>query len=402
MMNVKPGVVLVAGFVLPQNVKADYYKNAQDYKDRNEAKKGKLTPGNFSPETILKKTYNRSFYEYHEYMSDASKSTGLFDAFDDHLSKAKKGFYQKRFANAYENEGVMWIPIISFDNNWLKEQGIIDVKEGIVDDSMLKEATRKSMTQLLKSENLLGNSYWTASIHYNTDNIHIHVSVVEKTVNRQRGKMLLSNIDAAKTRMVSSISDRTPELTLINDLLRNQILSNARQLNYRDEFDKKIKHVAKIQKSQYGRLSISEKAVVDDLSRFILKKKFPAAYKKLNVQLEKEMNFYRRAYGEGDRHLYQDYRINKEMELLSKMGNSILKQAHLYRQEMFVKDVEIKRYKSERLSQKIQTNKLRSVQKRTLFLMRKIMFTMENEMRKAIAVYEQMIRDQEVEHENQR
>jgi len=398
-----PGVVLVAGFVLPKNVKSSYFKNAQDYLGREEAKEGEIKPDIvFKPEDELKRSYNESFYEYHKYMDDEKKTEGLFDAFDDELTKNKKDFYKRKFTDAYEKKGVMWIPIISFDNNWLEEQGILNKCENTVDSKQLKVAVRKSVTHLLKSENLLGNANWTAAIHYNTDNIHVHVSIVEKIIKRERGKMLQSNIDKAKTKIVSSIVDRTPEMTLINDLMRDKIINRARELEYRREFIHYIKQVANIEKRQYGRLSNQERERVDSLSKLILKYKFPNEYNEFNRRIEAEMNFYKRAYGTGERHLYQDYQKNKEKELFTKIGNSVLKQGELYRQDQFRKVMAKKRDKYEQVGKKIERNKERIALNKELFSMKRMMWQAENETQKAIAFYEQVVRGVEYgENRNQ-
>lgn len=398
-MGSTPGVVLVAGFVLPQNVVANYFENAQNYKDREEAKMNKIPNGSFEPESTLKQTYNSAFGDYHKYMGNEEKSTGLFDNYDDFLTIQKKGFYERKFASAYKQQGVMWIPIISFDNAWLKEQGIIG-GAGNVDDELLKNATRKSINHLLKKESLLGNCYWTAAIHYNTDNIHIHVSVVEKVVKRQRGKMLQSSIDSSKAKIVSELTDRTSELIALNDLMRNQIIGSVRNMAFRDNFERKLKAVAKIEKRQYGRLSNLEKAAVDDLGKFILRNKFSKEYQDFNTKINEEMKFYQRAYGDGNRHLYKHYRENKENELISKLGNAILKHVELYRQEEFRNKIIKKRDKHELVSQKNKDNQKRLPRNRLPFYLRQIMSQLENETFKAIMAYENMVREVESENEN--
>ena len=74
--------------------------------------------------------------------------------------------------------GLLWKPIISFDNDWLKEQGILS--GNIVDEENLKLTTRHMMSTLLKENSLENNSYWVAQLHYDTDNIHIHIAMIEK------------------------------------------------------------------------------------------------------------------------------------------------------------------------------------------------------------------------------
>jgi len=169
---------------------------------------------------------------------------------------------------------------------------------------------------------------------------------------------------------------------------------------FRDNFERKLKAVAKIEKRQYGRLSNLEKAAVDDLGKFILRNKFSKEYQDFNTKINEEMKFYQRAYGDGNRHLYKHYRENKENELISKLGNAILKHVELYRQEEFRNKIIKKRDKHELVSQKNKDNQKRLPRNRLPFYLRQIMSQLENETFKAIMAYENMVREVESENEN--
>lgn len=100
----------------------------------------------------------------------------------------------------------------------------------------------------LKVKGLLNSAVWSGAIHYNTDNIHVHVAFVEPEPTRElmmykgtlqrRGKLKYSNIERAKSRIANSISDRTLDFQKIDELVRQKIGSN--EIAYQDLDEKKI------------------------------------------------------------------------------------------------------------------------------------------------------------------
>ena len=79
----------------------------------------------------------------------------------------------------------MWQTVISFDNRWLEQNGIYDSQKQILDEQKLKEVTRLAVNRLLKSEGL-EHAVWSAGIHYNTDNLHVHIATVEPYPMREK------------------------------------------------------------------------------------------------------------------------------------------------------------------------------------------------------------------------
>ena len=53
------------------------------------------------------------------------------------------------------------------------------MNDGLLDEKSIKDATRQSMSECFKRENLKDTGYWVGEIHYNTDNIHVHVASTE-------------------------------------------------------------------------------------------------------------------------------------------------------------------------------------------------------------------------------
>ena len=118
-------------------------------------------------------------------MGNPEKSTGLFTNERDNLTHPEKRQLKDVFQTAQDNESVMWQTVISFDNRWLEQNGIYDSQKQILDEQKLKEVTRLAVNRLLKSEGL-EHAVWSAGIHYNTDNLHVHIATVEPYAMREK------------------------------------------------------------------------------------------------------------------------------------------------------------------------------------------------------------------------
>ena len=80
---------------------------------------------------------------------------------------------------------MQWKFVGSFDNEWLKENQILDPDGGIREQT-LKKAVRVMMDRLIKEEKFIpSQTIWAASFHHNTDNLHFHISLVEKENSRE-------------------------------------------------------------------------------------------------------------------------------------------------------------------------------------------------------------------------
>ncbi len=167
MSKIKAGIVLVNKYCTTDDSR---FRGYIDYIDRDEA---------------VRNEYIDQFNLYQDYMDDPEKTTGLFTGVKNYLTRAEKIELKEVFKTAQENGSLMWQPVISFDNQWLEENGLWDSKRKILDEVKMKEFTQKSVNKMLKSEGLV-NAVWSASFHYNTDNIHIHIAIVEPNPMREK------------------------------------------------------------------------------------------------------------------------------------------------------------------------------------------------------------------------
>lgn len=327
--EIKAGVVIVSKFIRPQNKKfAEYI----EYIDRDEA--------------IRNENFNK-FSAYQDYMDNPEKTTALFTATHDTLNSEQKAELKKQFETAQKNGSLMWQNVISFDNRWLEKQGIYESKTKTLNENKLKEITRMAMSEMLEKENMQCSAIWSASIHYNTDNIHIHIAAVEPYPTREtivwngveqyRGKLKPSTLDKMKSKVVNNILERNQQQQTINELIRERIIGSKRYPSYKD---KNLKQAFKSlyeklpqdkRQWQYNMNGISDlRSDIDDLSRLYIETYHPNEYEELYQRLKAEENILKEAYGSGEKKKYENYAENKIKDLYTRMGNTILKEMKEY------------------------------------------------------------------------
>ncbi|WP_025147935.1 MobP2 family relaxase [Bacillus sp. H1a] len=324
-----PGVVLKTKFVLPSS---DAFQNYIEYVDREEAKSEvKLNP--------------KMFEMYQEYMGNPEKTSALFTEHANHLSESEKKALKEMFKTAHENGSIMWQDVISFHNPWLEEQGIYDEKTKTLDEKKLKDVTRLAMKEMQKREGLEKSSIWSAAIHFNTDNIHIHVATVEPFPTRERGKRKPKTLDAMRGKVVNNLLDRKQEQKQINDLIRNNMVGSKKEDSV---FDWRNQHLKPLFLQIYKQLPSDKrqwqysyntiqplKPEIDELSRRYIQHHHKKDYDQFLQKLDKEVQVFKEAYGEGkyDKKQYENYKTNKINDLYKRMGNAFLQEMKAYDKE---------------------------------------------------------------------
>ncbi|XMA23614.1 relaxase MobL (plasmid) [Bacillus bombysepticus] len=327
--SVTPGVVLKTKFVLPGS-KA--FQNYVEYVDREEAKSEvKLNP--------------KMFEMYQDYMGNSEKTSALFTDHANCLTESEKKSLKEMFKTAHENGSIMWQDVISFHNPWLEKQGIYDEKTKTLDEKKLMDVTRLMMKEMQKREGLEKSSIWSAAIHFNTDNIHIHVATVEPFPTRERGKRKPKTLDAMKGKVVNNLLDRKQEQKQINDLIRNNMVGRKKEdsvFNWRNQHLKPLflqiyKQLPSDKRQwQYSYNTIQPlKPEIDELSRRYIQHHHKKDYDQFLKKLDKEVQVFKEAYGEGkyDKKQYENYKTNKISDLYKRMGNAFLQEMKTYDKE---------------------------------------------------------------------
>lgn len=328
-MKNSPGVIIKTKFKESGKTKTSFNKYL-NYLDRAETK-----------DSV------NDFEKYQDYMSNETKSTGLFTKHKDGLDEKEKNRFKEEFKDAQDRGSILWQDVISFDNKWLKENGIL--KDNFIDTKKIQEATRVAMNDVLKKEGMADSALWTAAIHFNTDNIHVHVATVQTKDFKERGKRKQSSITSMKSKVVNSIMDRSKENEKLNVFIREKVISKKQsdsltsiknRVVNRDmakQF-KKIHSMLPEDKRMwnYNMNGIKEvRPEIDKLTTMYLEKHFKEEFKDFKKNLEKEVQVHKRNYGNSAKS--ERYRETKMQDLYTRMGNTILKEAKEY--DKTIKDV---------------------------------------------------------------
>jgi MobL relaxases len=320
--KITPAVIIKSKFILPFAAKHKF-KDYLSYMNR-----------------LNTHSHENGFEKYQDYMRNEEKSTGLFTNDKDFLNEEELENLKEVFKQSQEKGSILWQDVISFNNEWLKETGIY--KENFIDEKKLQQVTRKAVNQMLKKEGIENSAIWSAAIHYNTDNIHIHVSTIQTKNFRVRGKRKQQSLDAMKSSVSNSILDRRKENEKLNDFIRNQVIASKRNddltsiknhlVNYEMVKQFKLIHKMLPEDKRLWRYNMNgianERPEIDKLTNMYIQKHFKKEFEVFKKQLDKEVEFYRKTYGEDSR--AEKYRETKMKDLYTRMGNTILKEIKEY------------------------------------------------------------------------
>ena len=334
-----PAVVLRSKFVTPGS---SVFNNYINYMDREDAKR--------DVEINHASDHENDFdvyYQFMDYMDDESKQGELFTANQDYLNDMEKQKMKKQFQVAQQNESPMWQDVISFDNDWLEKQGGYNSEKHTVDETKMRSIVRETMQTMLGTERMQQSAIWTASLHYNTDNIHVHIATVEPHPTREvmnvfdketntwreeyRAKRKPKTLDKMKSKVANCILNRANERNKIDELLRGTVrykkdnhisLASFRKTN--QLFREAIQRLPEDRKQwRYGYESINEaRPYIDEITTIYLEQFHAGEMEALDASLNEEAEVMKEMYGESSD--YQAYKETKLEDLKKRMGNAIL------------------------------------------------------------------------------
>src|SRR6478609_9628612 len=334
--SVTPGVVLKTKFAT-SNLKA--YQEYVDYVDREDAKKEYGA-------------HEKLFTLYQDYLANPDKTSSLFTDQSDGLNEEEKKNLKQVFETAQANNSIMWQDVITFHNPWLEELGLYDSRRHTVDEKKVMDITRQAVNDMLKREKLNGSAVWSAAIHYNTNNIHIHIATVEPHPTRERGMRKQSSLDAMKAKVVNQMTNRRENQKKINELIRKDMVDHKKKdssLAWRNRELKPLfllvyNYLPKDKRQwQYSYNTLKPlKPYIDTLSEKYIQKYHQKEYRHLMKTLDEEVNELKKAYGEGEvnQYRYKNYKQNKIDELYKRMGNAFLSEMRDYdRKQTHIKKI---------------------------------------------------------------
>ena len=328
-----PAIVFKSKFITHSSKK---FKSYIDYINREKA--------------VRNNSFSR-YSLYNDYMGNPQKTTSIFTRFSSKLSEKEKIDLKNNFAKAQSNGSIMWQEVYSFDNNFLKRQGLYDHTTNSLDEEKIKEAIRKSIEYSLEKTNIKDSAIWSGAIHYNTDNIHIHVAICEPNPTQNRGKRTQKTLDDMKSKFINHLLDFDNEYKEINNLLREDLAySNKKSLLIKDiEMKKILNEIVKNLPSDkrhwhYNYNTMSDARIhLDRLTDYYIKNYKSKEYKELIDKLNKHEKELEIIYGKGQegKHLdkFKDYKDNKIKELYTRMGNKTLSEIkEIYNEKYSIKN----------------------------------------------------------------
>lgn len=292
-----------------------------------------------------------NYAEYLEYMDSKNRkkekdktTVKLFTEDKDILSDEDKEKLKDAYRIAQERGSYLWKDVFSFDNEWLEENKYYNSETKQLNEGKIREAIREAMSFRIEKENL-NEAVWTADIHYNTDNIHIHTSLVELEPSKKKGKLKPQTLSNMKSAFVNSLVDRNKEHDKINELMREKIVNRKKDINtFRDkEMKKQFINIIKLlpedlRQWQYAYNSIDEaRPLIDNLSKYYINNYCKEDFNELDKLLDVEVEEYKKLYGEGregkEKGKYKDYKTNELDYLYKRMGNAFLTEMRSYAKE---------------------------------------------------------------------
>lgn len=248
--------------------------------------------------------------------------------------------------SAQKNGSVFYQDVISFDIDFLIKEGLYNPENDELDEKRIQRASRKMMDKLFDDEKI-ESGYWFASIHRNTEHIHIHYGTVELKNTRElmkvkedgkeyivpRGKRKQQTIDNMKSVFVNSLIDRTSELSRITEL-RNTLVQDVKKTYSKNKEElEQTKLLQEIYDElptnkkfwQYGSKNISNstRKKIDRLTDLLMKDN--ENYKEYIEKTAKEGEYRKELFGDSQRS-DRDYASNKVEEIHKRLGNSLLKE----------------------------------------------------------------------------
>lgn len=364
--KITPGVIFTSKYVLSDKKFSEYI----NYIDRPEAIRNLNFP-KFSAYTDYMDDKRKQKLEFNPL---SEKTSALFTATKDRLTSEEKIILKQQFTKAQKNDSPMWQQVISFTDEFLEQHGLFDRRTGILDENKMREVTRIAMQEMLKDEKMDGAAVWSASIHYNTDNIHIHVAIVEPCPTRKRkefttkdkdgntirmeqfkGNMNKKTFGKVKSKIVNNIVDRSVELTKINDIIRNNIVAEKRSmLSYRDDklrfaFFNIYRQLPKDKRLWNYNMNVLNhvRPEIDNFTKIYIDMYHKKDFTELTRELQDQQEFLKTVYGAGKHQYYENYAKTKIRDLYTRMGNAVLHELREYDKAVHPKGKRVRTDKKE-------------------------------------------------------
>ena len=138
-----------------------------------------------------------------EYFALADKDSFLYEKCESFVWGQDGDINPKQDLPKIDDTGFVWNLVISFPPDFA-------IKNGLITKSDYYDLTKHIMPSLIVDMGLrLGNTIWYASLHRNTDNPHLHISLIEKNKTATKGFVPQFAIQNMKSNIGNYLIDNT-------------------------------------------------------------------------------------------------------------------------------------------------------------------------------------------------
>ncbi|MEY8742834.1 MobP2 family relaxase [Bacillales bacterium AN1005] len=270
---------------------------------------------------------------------------GVFSIDKDSLNTNDLVEVHEKIKKSQNNGSVFYQDVISFDNEFLIKGKLLNPQTNELDEKKIQYASRKMMDKMFEDEKM-ETGYWFASIHRNTEHIHIHYGTVELKNTRElinvfedgvsylapKGKRKQKTLDNMKSTFANALIDRTAELSRISEL-RNTLVDEIKQTYSDKDYQEQKKLLSDIYGDlpsnkkywQYGSKQVTDqtRTNIDKITDSLMRDN--PHYKEYLEKTEEESNYRKALFGETNR-TEKDYGINKKKDIQKRLGNALLAQ----------------------------------------------------------------------------
>lgn len=368
MTGITPAIIFKLEYDYPEahSKGSKGYEGYLSYIDRKEAKEKQQVSRNEKDiemnENSIGELSERKLYHYYlDYMGDKKKQGQLFDEDADVLPDNRIKDKRKLFSLAEQKGSPLWEAVFSFDNDWLESEGLYDTKTHWLNENVMKEVVRKAVDAAIEKQGMKSPE-WTASFHYNTDNIHVHIAMVEldpthlsfvqgrdkytgeklynengEPIMQRRGAWKEDTFTNMKSIFINQIVDRTVEYKRMDELIRKN--KNAiKKIDLRSLEQTRMLFIEGMKRLpddlsqwRYGYKTINEaRPYIDQIVEIYLDMYSKEDIEELESLLDEQVEMNKRLYGEESK--ASQYKVNKLNDLKNKMGNEVLREMKNVRQ----------------------------------------------------------------------
>lgn len=350
-----PAINLISDFKVGSS-KGESYKKFINYISTEKNKKNVKKPD----------IENNLFDKYLDYMSvdklkkkqgynkeNVKKRTTMsFNSEHEFIEEKEMIRLKNKFQEANKKNHVMYQDVVSFDNQFLKDNHLFNESLDKLDEPKIKKATRRMINQMIKDNKMdKNNTFWCANIHYDTDNIHIHIATSEEKNTRTtikegkfkgqyKGKRTSKTIRNMKSTFANSINQDIGLMKEFDELKREMKDNVKEKIKNKKYHSYSIKSILKQKKDlddlveklpplneTWSYNSKKIKPIQSEIDQYIdnyISQFYSESEKRVDEILDQQASNYKRLYGENSK--YNDYKKNKKDRLKSDVGNAFLKE----------------------------------------------------------------------------